>query len=193
MKAVRDMEQLGDIIADALVALGIKEADVYGASMGGMIAQEMAIHHPELVRSLMLASSMSRNNEMSGEVFTVWSDTDEPSELSKEVNTHVYSSEYYHTYEDIFHALERSATPEGVSRLHELVRLMQGFSACSALEQIGCPVYVFAGSCDNTLSAKALIEIAEKLGCFLKVHEGYSHAVYDENPGFYDDVFANLR
>lgn len=34
---------------------------------------------------------------------------------------------------------------------------------------------------------------AKKLNCYYKVYEGYSHAVYDECPGFYDDVFANIR
>lgn len=44
-----------DDAAAVLAALGIREALVYGTSMGGRIAQELAIDHPESVRRLVLA------------------------------------------------------------------------------------------------------------------------------------------
>lgn len=193
LNAITGIDQLADVIADASDALGIKEADVYGASMGGMIAQELAIRHPKLVHTLTLASSMSRNNELSKNVISGWAGTSDPEELAREVNKHVYSEAYYKTYEEIFHTLESSATVEGVMRLHNLTRMIEEFSVYDELEKIKCPVYVFAGSSDNTLGVEASREIAEKLGCFIKVYEGYSHAVYDEFPDFYNDVFANLK
>lgn len=193
LDAVSGIDEFADIIADASNALGIKEADVYGASMGGMVAQELAVRHPSLVRSLTLASSMSRNNELSTKVISEWSEISEPEELAKVVNMHVYSEEYYNTYAEVFHALESQATADGVKRMHNLARMMKEFSVYDELDQIKCPVYVFAGSEDNTLGAKASIEIAEKLGCDIEVYDGYSHAVYDEYPGFYDEVFGNLN
>jgi len=40
-----------------LASLGIERADVFGVSMGGMIAQEMAVRHPERINRLILGAT----------------------------------------------------------------------------------------------------------------------------------------
>ena len=47
--------------------LGIEKAHIMGLSMGGMIAQELAINYPQRVIKLVLASTYARQDETSGD------------------------------------------------------------------------------------------------------------------------------
>jgi len=47
--------------------LGIEKAHIMGVSMGGMIAQELAINYPQRVMKLVLASTYARQDETSGD------------------------------------------------------------------------------------------------------------------------------
>lgn len=55
-------EQSADDAAALLRHLGVERADFYGYSNGGSIALQMGIRHPGLVRKLVVASTMYRND-----------------------------------------------------------------------------------------------------------------------------------
>ncbi|NLK25853.1 MAG: alpha/beta fold hydrolase [Euryarchaeota archaeon] len=59
------MEDMADDVASLMGALDIPRYHVMGWSMGGNVAQEVAIRHPEEVASLILMSTYSRRPERS--------------------------------------------------------------------------------------------------------------------------------
>ena len=58
--------------AEAMELLGIEKADVVGVSMGGMIAQHLAIDYPEKVGKLVLTVTSARANLLLRESVEEW-------------------------------------------------------------------------------------------------------------------------
>jgi pimeloyl-ACP methyl ester carboxylesterase len=61
-------EQMGDDVGALLRHLGIEQADVFGYSMGGGVALQVAIRHPEVVRKLVVASASYTSDGMHPEL-----------------------------------------------------------------------------------------------------------------------------
>jgi pimeloyl-ACP methyl ester carboxylesterase len=61
-------EQMADDVAALLRHLGIEQADVFGYSMGGGVALQVAIRHPEVVRKLVVASASYTSDGMQPEL-----------------------------------------------------------------------------------------------------------------------------
>ena len=69
-------KMMADDTVSLMDFLGIEKAHIMGVSMGGMIAQELAINHPQRVIKLMLACTYACQDETSG-------DTPEQAEFSQ--------------------------------------------------------------------------------------------------------------
>jgi pimeloyl-ACP methyl ester carboxylesterase len=50
-------EQMADDVAALMREIGVEKADIFGYSMGGGVALQLAIRHPEVVRKLVVASA----------------------------------------------------------------------------------------------------------------------------------------
>jgi len=56
-------ESMADDIAALITSLGLEQADLFGYSLGGGVALQTAIRHPEVVRKLALASTAFKRDD----------------------------------------------------------------------------------------------------------------------------------
>ena len=61
-------EQMADDVAALIGHLGIEQADLFGYSMGGAAALQVAVRHPEVVRKLVVASASYTSDGMHPEL-----------------------------------------------------------------------------------------------------------------------------
>jgi len=153
---------LSDMASDAvglLDHLGIDAAHVVGASMGGMIAQTMAIEHPRRVRSLTSIMSMTGELEFgsptpeAGEVLLAAPPTDRQAYIDNSVNARVWQSRRYFdekkVREDAARGFDRSFYPEGSAR--QLAAIYASGSRVEGLSELRVPTLVVHGTDDTLL------------------------------------------
>ena len=75
------LTQLAEDTAEAMQRLSIRNACVFGASQGGVMAMIIAIMHPELVGRLALGSTAARLDPMSAQVMDKWMELAEQRDL----------------------------------------------------------------------------------------------------------------
>ena len=182
-----DALAMAEDTAEAMEHLGIRGACVFGASLGGMIAQWLAIRHPALVGKLALCSTLLYQNEVSCAVLERWIRLAEGGEieaLDRDVWAHVYSPAYYEKYRAIFEDMTGKASLREVQQFAIQIRACRTFDAREQADRICCPVLVVGTRDDRALSGESSPALAQALGCQLYLYDGYGHAVYDEAPDY---------
>lgn len=190
---VRDM---ADDIAAAMDELGLKNADVFGCSQGGMIAQYLAIDRHDLVRKAALCVTLSKNNETVKNVIDAWAEMTEKGNMKALVTDmaeKMYSDSYLKRYRPLLPLLTFLQKPKDTARFIALAKSCMTCDTYSLLDKIQCPVLVLGGGKDKIVTAEASREIARKLGCEIYMYEELGHAAYEEAKDFNKRVYDFLR
>ena len=183
--------RLKDMAADAvglMDALGIARAHVVGASMGGMIAQEVAIHWPERVRSLTSIMSTTGDPRLpppTPAVMTVF--TKPPPKTAEEyVEANVaawlvfrgpgYPEDEQRDRARAIRAAQRGFNPEGGQR--QMLAVYASGSRKKTLPSVKAPTLVIHGADDPLLPLAAGEDTAATIpGAKLVVLPRMGHAL----------------
>ncbi len=188
--SIRDMAE--DQIC-AMKELGIDRACVLGVSQGGMIAQYMAIDHPEAVEKLVLAVTAPCAGDTARDAVESWMEMagrGDHTALMTDTAEKMYSEKYLRKNRRYFPLIAKFTKPSSYERFFRNAEAILGFDARSELGKICCPVLILACSDDKTVGNDAKEELKRGIpGSELYVYSGLGHGAYEEGRDFYDRVF----
>lgn len=184
------LKELADDAAALLDALEIETAHVMGISMGGMIAQELALAHPERLRSLVLGCTYSGGPGSSRTSPQVWQDIgqamatgdrDHAIRLSWEANVSprfARDDEAYARFQEILTRM-RVAIPVIMAQAQAIL----GHDTSRRLKDITTPTLVIHGTEDRLIPVHNAHMIAGLIpGSRLEILDGVGHLFFWEAP-----------
>ena len=190
--------QVKDMAEDVyriLSQLGVWTADVYGVSQGGMMAQCLALYHPEFVRKMVLCSTLCRAGDTMRSVVNEWlnyANCGDVVGLNRCFFRQVYSPAFLEQVQDLLPALEQMGTPEDCARFIILANACLDFDVADEISSIQCPTLVLGDVNDQVIGTESLQELVKGIGCESFFYDKYSHAVYDEAADIKDRIYQFL-
>jgi pimeloyl-ACP methyl ester carboxylesterase len=188
--------RLADMATDALAVLdelGIERAHVVGASMGGMIVQQLAIEHPERLLSMTSVMSTTGDPDVGRPtpealaIITGPPATDRDSAIARhQESIRTYGSPAHYDAERLAlvagEAYDRCFNPAGVAR--QMQGVMASGDRSDALRNVRVPALVIHGDADKLIDISGGRRTAACIpGARFEVVEGMGH---DYPPAYWD-------
>ena len=184
--------EMADDVSQAMEKLGLSGAAVLGISQGGMIAQWLAVDHPEKVEKLVLAVTMARPNKTIRYVVRRWMRMAKKGDYKRimlDTAKRSYSEKKALQAKILYGILGNAGKPKSFDRFLTQAESCLTHRAYKELPRIKCPTYVIGGEKDRIVTGKASRELAGKIpDCRLTMYEDLGHALYEEAPDFLRNV-----
>ncbi len=169
---------------EAMKAVGIETANIFGASQGGMIGLEIAIDHPEFVKKILVASTTVNTSSTNQEVVEEWlrlAGEGKAQELYLSFGKAIYPKAVFNVCRSLFVSSAKKVTGDMLKRFAVLAEGMRGFDIEADLEKIGCPL-LYVGAKDDKVLGSEAVKPFEQFSVYM--YEHFGHAVYDTAPDF---------
>lgn len=186
--------------AEAMRALGLEGADIFGASQGGMMAMIIAADDPELTGRIIVGSSEAHVSDDDFRFF------DKCIDLAKDGSCEefylyfgeaMYPAEVFEAVRNQLKAAAATVTEEELRRFIIMTEGMRGLDLTDELSRIKCPVLVIGSKADKVFGADASVQIHDGLvnsrDRELYMYDGYGHAVYDLAPDYQERILDFLK
>jgi pimeloyl-ACP methyl ester carboxylesterase len=180
--------------AGLMEALKINQANILGWSMGGMIAQELAISDPEKVNKLIIYASICGGNDSippDNEVLNAYSNqTENTTKRLENFLPLLFPNQWRVDNPDLIQELPKSTEISPVRTLDLQMKAISGWQGtCNRLNNIIHPTMILVGTDDVITVPENSIFIASKIpGAWLVQMESGGHAVMMQYPEKFSSI-----
>jgi pimeloyl-ACP methyl ester carboxylesterase len=186
-----DIAQLADDAAHVIETLGLERTSVLGWSMGGFIAQTLAVQHPDRINKLVLLSTDPGGNDADLASTAVWSqliDTSgTPHEQARRLLSLLFPSDvadsFYREFGDIVATARGQLSPDLVKRQAAAMDAWHCNGAGDGLGEIAAPVLIATGAEDVVIPPSNALKLVNAIsGAWLAQFPGGGHAFIAQYP-----------
>ncbi len=168
-------------VADLLATLELQTLDVYGTSMGGRVAQWLAVDHPDRVRRLVLGCTtpggphaVERSQEVRRRLAVA-----DPTSAREAVADLMYTPGWRATHPGPYATVGDPAISPLNARRH--LRASARHDAYDVLPRVTAPTLVLHGTDDEFAPAVNAQLVADRIpGAALRLFDGARHAYFEE-------------
>src|SRR5215210_7940806 len=180
-------------------ALGIERAHIVGSSMGGAIAQELTLAHPDKVRSLVLNGTYCRGDHFFREVIRSWQwaarKSDNLRDFLNVVNLWCFAPRIYNEgiMEEWLTAAAESPHAQSVDAFCRSADALLEHDTADRVGQLSLPVLVTVGELDLCLPERFSRDLVARIpGARLHVVGAQGHQPFQEGPEQYNALLADF-
>jgi pimeloyl-ACP methyl ester carboxylesterase len=186
-----DIAQLADDVLRVLEALGIGAASLLGWSMGGFIAQTLALQHPGRINKLILLSTAPGGADADRASAKVWSQlidmSGTPHEQARRLVSLLFprdiAESVYREFGDIVAAARAQLSPDLVNRQAAAIDAWHRTGIANQLREINTPVLIAAGTADVVVPPSNALRFVNAIpGAWLAQFNGGGHAFMAQYP-----------
>jgi pimeloyl-ACP methyl ester carboxylesterase len=183
------IRQMAEDAAAVLDAVAAGPAHVAGHSMGGQIAQELALAYPDRVRSLLLLSSCAKTDERGKALIESFGDLPrlvDARTTARLIMPWLYTNAFYAkpgAVDQLVSVLLAYPYPPSPEGMYAQSRAIAACDTSARLGAIRCPTFVLVGKEDVLLPCAFSEQLAGGIpGAELVVLKGTGHGLLVESP-----------
>ena len=192
-----DIAQLADDAAHVIETLAFGRTSVIGWSMGGFIAQTLALQHPDCVNKLILLSTDPGGTDAVLAPAAVWSQLVDTSGTAHEQARRLVfllfpsdvAESFYRQFGDIVAAARARLSPDLVNRQAAAMDAWHRNGVGSRLREISAPVLIATGTDDVVIPPSNALKLVNAIpGAWLAQFRGGGHAFTAQYPSSLADL-----
>jgi 3-oxoadipate enol-lactonase len=184
------MAMLADDTAALMDHVGIAQAHVIGVSMGGMIAQELVLRHPQKVRSVVLGCTTAGGSTAvrAGGTALANAYSTQPmtaEERGKALAEAAFSKGYLAQHPEVITSMieSRRQRPIDSTAFARRMKAAADHDTYDRLPQIKCPTLVIAGADDALIDPENSFIVTNRIeGANMVIFEPAGHCFWLEQP-----------